>query len=191
MENLILPGKLFSDATIGIVGVHDFHRIHHFTFRNKPLSNTTCANNANTDIFLHFFAQHRRRYSLGPRQIHHLAIFVQVVEFSFPVGTNSKYIHIIFLDIIYFLSEVVFDDYFICQPCCFYRFHAFKHVVSHIQLSTVAVEVIIGNTYNKIVSQSLSPFQQVYMSLVEQVVCAVSDNFFHIKLFNQKEKILL
>ena len=110
-----------------------------------------------------------------------MAIFVQIVEFPHPVAADGEDIHLIFLDVVYLLAHIVLDDDFVGQAGRLHGLHALQHVVHHVELSPLAVEIVVGHAHDEIVAQRLCAPQQVDMPLVEHVIGAVCDYFFHAK----------
>ena len=83
------------------------------------------------------------------------------------------------LYVIDFLTYIVFYDYQVGKACLLYGLHALKNVVAHVEFASVTVETVARNAYNQVVAQSLGSPQQVDMTLVKQIVCAVCYYFSH------------
>ena len=84
-----------------------------------------------------------------------MAELAQIVELAFPVAADGEDVDVVALYVIDLLAEVVFYDYLVGKACCPYCLHALKDVVAYVELSALAVEVVIGDTYNKVVAKFL------------------------------------
>ena len=154
------------DFDIGIVCGNDAHAIHHVGFLREALGNTAAANNADRHRFLVLVAQLRRGNAFRAGQVHDIAEFIEVIELAFPIGTYREDIDIVFLDIVNFLPDIVLDNHQVGKARSTHGFDTFEHVVADIQLSAFAVEIVVGNPDNQVVTEFLRPTQQVDMPLV-------------------------
>lgn len=59
------------------------------------------------------------------------------------------------MDIVNFLTDVVFYDNLVGEPRRLDGLDAFQNVVTDIQLATVAIKVVVGDANYKIVAKSL------------------------------------
>ena len=145
----------------------------------EPAGNATAAHDPDRDGLLGFITELRRGDALRTRQVHDLAEFVEVIELAFPIRTYRKDIDVVFLNVINLLADIVLDNHLVGKARCAYSLDTFQHVVADIQLSALAVEIVVGNPDNQVVAEFLRPAQQVDMPLVQQIECAVRDYFFH------------
>ncbi len=117
---------------------------------------TSTTYDAEAQSFLHFVAKLRARNALCPGQIDHLAVLAEVVEFAFPVAANGKDVDTVFLHVVDFLAYIIFDDYLVGQTSSSHCFDALEHVVAHVELSSVSVEIIVRHAYYQSVAQCFS-----------------------------------
>src|SRR5574344_2158231 len=98
---------------------------------------------------------------------------------SFPVTSDCENVNVILLYVINFLTDIVLNNNFISKTSRLNSLNTFKHVIANIQLSTAHIKAITSNSNNKIITQFLCPAKKIYMSLMQEIICAISDNFFH------------
>ena len=108
-----------------------------------------------------------------------MAVFIQIIKIALPVRSYSKNIHSVFFDIINLLSEIFFYDNFIRKPCRFHILNTFHQRITYVKLTPGLIEIIRGHSYDKIIPQLFSSFQKIIMSLMKQIICTISYNFFH------------
>ena len=167
LGNMMSAGKLTCFVVILIKYTFDFCIAHKCRLWDKALCDSTCTNHTYSDILLQILTEHRRRNPFRSRQIDYLTEFFQIVELTFPVRSDSKDINFIFLYIINLLTDIIFNDDFVCQTCCPDCIYALQHIILHIQLSPLAVKVVVGHTYYQVVTQRFRPSQKVDMSLMQ------------------------
>ena len=112
-------------------------------------------------------------------QIDDFAKLLQVVEIPFPVRPDGKDVHAVFSDIVNFLTLVFLDDDLVGIARGPDRFDALHQVVIGVHLTPFQVELVGGDTHDEPVAEFLGPPEQVDVSLMQQVVCSVCDDFFH------------
>ena len=86
------------------------------------------------------------------------------------------------LDVVYLLTEIVFNDDFICNSCLLDRFDSFKDIVTDIEFASASVKAVACDSYYKVVSQGFSSVQKVNMALMQKVICSICDYFLHLVL---------
>ena len=86
--------------------------------------------------------------ALRTRQINDLTELFQIVKLTFPVRTYSENIHIILLDIINFLSYIVFNNDLIGIASSFNCFYTLQDIIADIQLSSITIKTVVGDTHN-------------------------------------------
>ena len=162
-----------------VISRYNLHPVDKTRFWGKPLRHSSASENPDPYILLVFLPEHSGRYTFRTWQINHLAELLKIIELSSPIRPYGEYIHIIFLNVIYLLPYIILNDYLVCISGVPDRLHAFQYIIPHIEFSPLAVETVISDTDNQVVSKFLGPTQQVYMPLMQQVVCAVCNYFFH------------
>ncbi len=144
----MLNYKLSGFSKIQIVSRSYLNTIHTSRFFHKARRNASYTCHTHFHNILRFCAQHSTTDSFCPWQIDNLAELIKVIEFPFPVRTNRKDINIIFLYVVYLLTNIVLDNDLVCQSSSPHSLYTFQDIVAHIQLASVTVEVIVGDTYN-------------------------------------------
>lgn len=118
---------------------------------------------------------------MGAREIDHLAVLVQVVELPLPIGPDGEDIDIILLDIVDLLPHIVLDDDLIGISGSFDGLDPLQDIITDVEFAAPPVETVAGHTDNEIVAELFCPAKEVDVTLVEEVVGAIGDNFDHIK----------
>ena len=116
---------------------------------------------------------------LGTLQVYHIAVIFQIIEFSSPVRTNYQNINIIFNDVADLLTLIFFNNNLISQSGPAYIFDSLDQAVPHIQLPSLNIKALAGNTYDQVIPQSLRSFDNIVMALVKQIKGTICDYFFH------------
>ena len=114
--------RAFSIVVMGQVGRGNIDGIapaHNLGFWYEPAGNPAGTDDPNLADILRLRTELCAGDTLGAWQIDHLAVLIQVVELSLPVGPDSEDIDIILLDIVDLLTYIVFDDDLIGISGCF------------------------------------------------------------------------
>ena len=146
---------------------------------HKAAGYAACTDDADAHHLALLLAELGGGDALRAGQIDHLAVLAEVVEMAFPVGAHGEDVDIVLLDVVDFLTHIVLDDDLIGQARGPDGLNALEHVVADVELATLAIEIVVGDSHDEVVAQRLRPPQQVDVALVQQVVSAVSDDFFH------------
>ena len=146
---------------------------------HKAAGDAACTDNTDAHHLALLLAELGGGDALRAGQIDHLAVLAEVVEMAFPVGAHGEDVDIVLLDVVDFLTHIVLDDDLIGQARGPDGLNALEHVVADVELATLAIEIVVGDSHDEVVAQRLRPPQQVDVALVQQVVSAVSDDFFH------------
>ena len=162
-----------------VVCTGNFHAVDECGFGNETTGDVAATGDAHPDDCLFLLAQHCRRDALGAGKIYNLAILAKVIELAFPIASYGKDVDIVLLDVVDFLAKVVFYYYLVGEACRFYSLNPFEDVVAYVELASLAVETVVGDTHDEVVAQLFGAAQQVDVSLVKKVVRAVCDYFFH------------
>lgn len=112
-------------------------------------------------------------------QINNLTVIFEIIKFPSPVRSYYQEINVIFGNIAEFLSLVLLYDNLVSKACLPYIFDSFQKAVLNIQLAPFYIVTLTGNSYNEIIPQFPCSFQNIVMSLVEQIKGTVSNDFFH------------
>ena len=170
--------------TVGLVG-HDVEDTCHLNgidemgLGHEATGDAARTDHADAHNLALLLAQLRGGDSLRAGQVDHLAVFAEVVEVALPVGAHGEDVDVVFLDVVDLLAHIVLDDDLVGQARGLHGLHALEHVVAHVELAALAVEIVVGDAHDEVVAQFLSPPQQVDVALVQEVVGAVSDDFLH------------
>lgn len=178
-RDTVAVGEAAGLFDVGIQDSRDLDSAHKPTFGNEPLGNTACADDTQTIGRLGFRTEHRRRNSLRPRQIDYLTELIEIIEFAFPIRPYGKNIDIVTLDVVDLLPYVIFDDDLIRIARLAYGLHALQYVIAHIEFSAFPVETIARDPDDQVVAQFFGPSQKIDMPLVQQIVRAICNHFFH------------
>lgn len=178
-----LESELFcKDVGLGLVGIEDGDDIgpaHDLGFRDEPAGNPTGADDPNLADILCLLTELRAGDTLGARQIDYLAVLVQIVELPHPVGPDGEDIDIILLNIVDLLPHIVLDDHLIGIACSLHGLDSFQDIVPDIEFSPPPVEAIARHPDDQIIAEFLRPSKEIDVTLVEEVVGAVGDDFYH------------
>ena len=117
--------------------------------------------------------------ALGAREIDHLAVLVQVVELPLPVGSDGEDIDIILLDIIDLLPHIVLDDDLIGISGSFHGLDTLQDIIADVEFAATPVEAVARHTDNEVIAELSCPAKEVDVTLMEEVVGAVGDDFGH------------
>lgn len=174
-----LMGKGVSLGFVGIEDGDDIGTTNYLGFRNEPAGDPARSDDPNLTDILRLLAELRAGDALGARKIDHLAVLVQIVELPHPVRPDGEDIHIILLDIIDLLPHIVLDDDLIGISGSFDGLDTFQDIVPDIEFSTSPVKAVARHTDNQIIAEFLRAAKEVDVTLVEEVVGAVSYYFSH------------
>ena len=84
----------------------------------------------------------------------------------FPIAADGEDVDIVFLYIVNLLPEVVLYYDLVGKAGGFDCLNAFQHIVYNIQLAAFTVEIVVGDTYDKIVAKFLCATQKVDVPLM-------------------------
>ncbi len=175
--------ELFGEGVgLGLVGIEDGDDIcpaHNLGFRYEPAGYPAGTDDTDLADILRFLTELRAGNALGARKIDHLAVLVQVVELSLPVGPDGEDIDIILLDIVNLLPNIVLDDDLIGISGCFDGLDTLQDIIAHIEFPSPPVETVARHTDDEIVAELFCPAKEVDVTLMEEVVGAVGDDFGH------------
>lgn len=128
----MLSGEFFGFGMVGVENCGCGYTGDEFSFRDETVCDTSGADYSEADVFLVGLSELCGRNSFGSREIYDLAEFFEVVELSLPVGADCEDVDVVFLDVVDFLSEVVFDDNFVGVSGLTDSFDAFEDVVADV-----------------------------------------------------------
>ena len=172
-------GQCLGARAVGVVDRGHGHRAHLGGLPGEAAGYAPRPRDADLHLLVLLLAQHGRGDALGARQVDHLAVLVQVVEVAHPVAAHGEDVNVVLLYVVDLLPEVVLDDDLVGDARGADRLHALQHVVLHVELAALAVEVVVRHAHDEVVAQCLGATQQVDVALVQQVVGAVCDYFLH------------
>ena len=116
---------------------------------------------------------------LGTLQINDFTVILQIIKFATPVRTDYQKIDIVFCNVIKLLPLIFLYNDLIRKTGLADIFDTLQKAVLYIQLATFDIIAFTGDTHNKVIPQLPGPFQNIVMSLVEQIKGTVSNDFFH------------
>lgn len=176
-------GKGFGSGRIGVQDRDDLGTADDLRLGDEPPRNTAGADNSDAECLLGLLAELSAGDAFRTRKVDNLAILIQVIELPYPVRSDGEDIDIVFLDIINLLAGVVLNDNLVGKTRCLDSFDPLQDVVTDIEFATSLVKAIGSHTDDQVIAKFLRPPQQVDMSLMQQVVCSVSDDFYHRRCF--------
>lgn len=100
-------------------------------------------------------------------------------NFPLPVGPDGKDIHIILLDIFDLLPHIVLDDDLICKSGYFDGLDMLQDIIAHIEFTASPVETVARHANYEVIAELFCPAEEVDVTLMEEVVGAVGDDFGH------------
>lgn len=112
-------------------------------------------------------------------KVNHFTIFIQIIKFSTPIGTDGKDIHMIAANIVNFLTLVLLDDNFVRQAGGPHALDALHQGLLHIDLAPGLVEILGGHAHDQVIAQRLGPLKQADMAVMQQIIGSVCDYFRH------------
>ena len=174
-----LAGKGIGSGRIGIQDRDDLSSAYNLRLGNETARDAAGADDSDAIGILRLLTKLSTRNAFRTRKIDYLAVLIQVVELPYPVRADGEDIDIVLLDIINLLAGVVLNDNLVGKTRCLDSFDPFQDIVSDIELATSLVKAIGSHTDDQVIAKFLRPPQQVDMPLMQQVVCSVSDDFYH------------
>ena len=96
-----------------------------------------------------------------------------------PIGSNSKNVDTVSLNIIDFLTLIFLDNNFIGKPSGAHRFHSLGKGLLNVNFSASAIKIVCSNAYNQIIAKLSSPFQKSNMTIMKHIVRTVCNDFHH------------
>jgi len=172
-------GKSVRLGPVGIEDGDDVGPAHYLGFRDEPVGDPAGSDDANLADILCLGTKLGAGDTHGTRQVDHLAVLVQVIELSHPVGPDGEDINVILLDIIDLLPYIVLDDHLIGIPGRLDGLHPLKHIVPDIELPPPPVEAVARHPDDQIIAELLRATKEVDVALVEKVVSTVCYYFDH------------
>ena len=128
------------------------------------------------EILFHLAAANFRR----ARQVYHFDSFVfEEVKFAFPVVADHECIYVILVHVGFLLFPAFFRNY---EVYVSYRLdEGLTLLVCEVAflLLGIPVEFIGGYRDDQVISKGFGSSQEIDVSVVEQIVCAVCDDSFH------------
>ena len=179
----MLRGKGFGLSPIGIEDGYYLCPIHHLGFGHETMGDATTADDANAIDVLALGTEHGTADAFGAGQIDDLAVFVEVVELALPIAADGEDVDIVLLDVVDLLTEVILDDDFVGVACGLDGFDTLEDVVADIELAATTIEAVAGDSDDEIVAQLLGSAKEVDVSLMQEVVGAVGNDFDHIMVY--------
>ena len=110
---------------------------------------------------------------------HFTAFLAQEVEFALPVVADDKGVDVVFVHVAALLVLVLLRNDQIDIADGFQQRLALLVGEVALLVLLVPVEFIGGKAHDQIIPQRLGSFEQVDVSVVQQIKCAVCDNSFH------------
>ena len=95
---------------------------------------------------------------LGPLQILHIAVILQVIKFAPPVRAEHKQIHLVLNNITELLSLILFYDNLVGKTGAPHVLNSFQKTVAHIQLAALNVITLAGYAHDQIIAQCFGSF---------------------------------
>ena len=114
----------------------------------------------------------------GTFQINDLAVILQIIKFATPVRTDYQKVDIIFCNVIKLLPLIFLYNDLIRKTGLADIFDTLQKIVLYIQLAAFDIKALTGDSHNKIIPKLPGSFQNIVMSLVEQIKGTVSNDFF-------------
>ena len=152
------PGKMQRAFHVGIVNRFHADPADQLGFRDEPPGNPPCADDPDPLDMLILNPQHGAGNIFRPFQVNHLAVILQVIKLSCPVGAYGKDIHLVLFNVPEFLPWRLLDDNLIGKPGFPYIFNPGHQGVHHIKLPPGLVVFFRGDAYDQVVPQRLGPF---------------------------------
>ncbi len=128
IERLLQPVFITECIGSGLIWIengHSLHPTHHLALWHKTTCNTASTHNSNTMTPIGCSSKLRRRYTFCSWKVDHLAVLVQVIEFTLPVRPDGEYINSILLYIINLLTHIILYNHLICIARGFNGIHTF------------------------------------------------------------------
>ncbi len=179
----MLRGEGFGLSPIGIEDGYHLCPIHYLGFGHETMGDATTADDAYAVDVLALGTEHGATDAFGAGQIDDLAVFVEVVELALPIAADGEDVDIVLLDVVDLLTEVVLNDDFVGVACGLDGLDTLEDVVAHIELAATTVEAVAGDSDDEIVAQLLGSAEEVDVSLMQEVVGAVGNDFDHIMVY--------
>ena len=93
--------------------------------------------------------------AFGALQIHHVAVFLQIVKSAHPVRSDGEDVHTFLDDVINLLPLVFLHQDLVCQAGGAHALDALGHRLLNVQFATVIVVALAGNAHDQVVAQRL------------------------------------
>lgn len=167
---------------IGVQDRDDLGTADDLRLGDEPPRNTAGADNADAECLLGLLAELSAGDAFRTRKVDNLAILIQVIELPYPVRSDGEDIDIVLLDIINLLAYIVLDDDLVSISRRLHGLNALQDIVPGVEFPTSLVERVTRNPDDQVITQLFRPPQQVDMPLMQQVVCSVCDDFYHISI---------
>ena len=174
-----LAGKGIGSGRIGIQDRDDLSSADNLRLGNEAARDAAGADYADAIGILHLLTKLSTRDAFRTRKIDYFTVLIQVVELPYPVRADGEDIDIVLLNIINLLAHIVLDDDFVSISRRLHGLNAFQDIVPGVEFPTSLVERVTRNPDNQVITQLFRPPQQVDMPLMQQVICSVSDDFYH------------
>ena len=142
-----------------------FHAVDILAFPDEFVENRRISQQSDTQSAF-FRADLGAGNALCAFQINHLAVFLQIIKGTDPVGTDRKDIHAQTADIIDLLSFVFLDDDFIRESGAADAFNTLRQGLFDVDFTAGTVKVLGRYADDQVVSQRFCAFQKPYMPLV-------------------------
>ena len=174
--------EAFGTLAMRIIDAGSFHPADEMNFAHETVGYPSRSDNPNPDEGMPRATEEGRTDVLRPRQIDDFTEILQIVELTHPVRSDGKDINPVFLDILYFLAKMIFNDNLICKTGFLDILYAFRKGIDYVQLSPRLIVLLCRDTDDKVITQCLCIFQNIIMSLMEQIEGTVCNNLFHVFL---------
>ena len=166
----------------GIVAILIFDTVDICHLSDEFSANTSVADRTNQQLSF-FRPDLRAGNALGARKIDYLAILIEIIKLSDPIGSDRENIDIISSDIVDLLSFIFLNDDLVRKTGRFDCGNTFNEGLLVVDLPSGFVIVVACDADDQIVAERLCPFQKANMPVMQQVICTVCNNLDHETLF--------